>query len=77
MKMLKEGWQLGGNKNYLTITKGERKVWFDIVILTKQGLLFTMYHKQKTAEVSAIQASRIEPKTKPNAKLLMTLCISA
>ena len=56
-KRLKIGWTLGGNADSLWITKGEKKVVFDIKIETPKGIVFAIYFKRSgipEGEVAAV-----------------------
>ena len=44
-KMIKEGWELGGNKTAIWLVRNEIIVVFDIVIPTPKGVLFAIYLK--------------------------------
>eukprot|EP00957_Ditylum_brightwellii_P078036 5931877-Ditylum_brightwellii.AAC.1 len=45
-KHLKNGWTLHGNSSAIWVTKGESKLVFDIVIPTKEGLIYAVYIKR-------------------------------
>ena len=52
-KIQKEEWKLHGDDKSICLTKGSRKVVFDIVINTPRGALFCKYfqkHMKKLAE---------------------------
>jgi hypothetical protein len=52
-KRQKDSWLLNSNSEKIWITKGEHKIVFDIRIETPEGLIFTLYHKQKGDKVNA------------------------
>ena len=43
MKLLMNGWDLGGDRNAIWLRNIERTVKFDIKIKTKEGIIFAMY----------------------------------
>jgi len=45
-KRMRKGWQLGGNKKSIWLKEGEHRIDFDIVIPTRKGALYCMYHKR-------------------------------
>ena len=47
-KRLDDGFKLGGDKNFIWIKKGNKKVDFDIKILTPKGAIFATYFKRKS-----------------------------
>ena len=56
-KRLDEGWTLGGNKDIIWISKGDKKVVFDIKIKTPKGAIFAAYFQQNliaSNEVAAV-----------------------
>ena len=57
-KRLKDGWTMDGNKTAITLQKGDTKITFDIVIQTKRGLLFCMYHKRNGEIAGAMTAKQ-------------------
>jgi hypothetical protein len=44
--MLRKGWQLQGDNESITISKGEMTIVFDIKIPTKKGMLYAIRVKQ-------------------------------
>ena len=58
MKLLMNGWDLGGDRNAIWLRNIERTVKFDIKIKTKEGIIFAMYTNWyfPTQEVSATGA---------------------
>lgn len=58
-KMMKQGWILGGDaKNGIFIKKGNHVVRFDIVVPTKNGLVFGMYLKRDTEVAGTAQENK-------------------
>jgi hypothetical protein len=45
-QMLQKGWRLHGDKESITISKGEMTIVFDITIPTKKGMLYAMRVKR-------------------------------
>ena len=54
-KMLLQGWELGKNREKNWLSKGKKKLKFDIKLHTKRGVFFCIYFKQLvySFEVSA------------------------
>ena len=59
-KLQTKGWQLGGNKNSMWLEKDNKKIVFDIMLKTEEGVLFAMYFKRDTE----IAGATIDTKTK-------------
>jgi hypothetical protein len=59
-KMIKEGWELGGNKTAIWLVRNEMKVVFDIVIPTPKGVLFAIYLKRKDEVGGAVQDTLVK-----------------
>ena len=63
-KRLDQGWILGGNKNSIWISKGEKKIEFDIKIETPKGAIFAAYFKCKLCEGDEVAAVLADKKKK-------------
>ena len=59
-KLQTKGWQLGGNNNSMWLEKDNKKIVFDIMLKTEEGVLFAMYFKRDTE----IAGATIDTKTK-------------
>ena len=45
-RLMKDGWKLNGDDKKIWLTKGDRKIVFDIVIPTTKGAIFAIYIKR-------------------------------
>ena len=45
-RMLQDGWEMFGDDECITITKGDASIVFDIVIPTANGAIYAEYFKQ-------------------------------
>ena len=50
---LMNGWELAGNKDAITLSKGNAKVTFDIKIHTAKGVIYAVYIKRTSPQVEA------------------------
>ena len=60
-KRLDDGWTLGGDSDIFWISKGDKKVVFDIKIKTPKGAIFAAYFKRDLIgqdEVAAVVADK-------------------
>ena len=64
---LEHGWVLGGDKDSIWISKGGRKVIFDIKIKTPKGAIFCAYFKRKIDSEQEMAAAVTESKKTINA----------
>ena len=53
-KRLEQGWELGGDKNSIWISKGSNKLVFDHKISTKNGCVFGFYMEREVPEPAAV-----------------------
>ena len=59
-RRLRQGFQLGGDKNCIWLEKSGKKIVFDIVIPTPKGAIYCAYLKRKNVEVaSASKANKL------------------
>lgn len=56
----REGWTLGGNKDAITIKKGNHVVKFDIKISTEKGAVYAAYFKRDTEIAGAAQMKPVK-----------------
>ena len=61
-KMLMENWILTGNKDEMTLVKGDKQIHFDIKIHTPKGVLYAAYLKRMEHSETGLVAARPEPK---------------
>lgn len=57
-RKMKEGWNLGGNKDSMWLERNGAKIVFDIAIPTKKGMIFAMYFRrgeESLAEIGAVE----------------------
>ena len=69
-RLQQEGWNMHGNKEAITMTKGNAKITFDIVIPTAKGAIYAMYFKRggevaTAATNDAAIENAIVPATRP------------
>ena len=60
--MMKKGWQMSGDDQGITISKGGVQLAFDIIIPTPKGILYAMYLKRGgtgTAEVAGVGTEQV------------------
>ena len=57
-KRQNDGWILGGNKDSIWLEKDGAKIKFDIRIETAEGVIFAIYIKRNTGEVSNVSADK-------------------
>ena len=60
-KRLDDEWILGGNKKCIWISQGNKKIVFDIKIVTPKGAIFAAYFKRKmrkSEKVAAVMADK-------------------
>ena len=55
--MLRDGWNLSGDKSEMVLTKGDKAVHFDVVIPMPKGQIYCMYFKRAN-EVIGVAAEK-------------------
>jgi hypothetical protein len=62
-KLMKNGWSMSGDKTGMRLVKDGMKIVFDIVIPTKEGILYAMYMQRRVVEPVKELSGRNEVKT--------------
>jgi hypothetical protein len=59
MQMITKGWIMSGHEKYFWVTKNSKKIVFDMMIPTTNGMIFAMYFTRDTkmSEVSVSEVS--------------------
>ena len=64
-KLTKDGWTMTGDKNGIQMVKGDMKVVFDLIIPTKEGILYAIYIQRGVVELAG--TTQDEKAMKPKA----------
>ena len=62
-RCLINGWKLSGDSEGLELTKGEKKIRFDIVVRTKKGALYCVLMKRDSGSANQEVAAALGPGT--------------
>jgi hypothetical protein len=67
-RRLKEGWRLNGDDTAIWIYKGDKTIKFDIVVKTKDSLIFCMYMNRRKSPDTAVVSTETKKTVKMSIK---------